>query len=141
MTQEQKEKIIKVLAQSTYGVIATSNLSGTPESALVTISYTPEFSIVFGSFKENRKNKNIAINSQVSMVIGWDNATTLQLEGVATVVEGEEKILLEKAHCAKHPHFEKRKGNPSHAYIKVTPRWIRYTCLATSPIEVWEVSQ
>jgi general stress protein 26 len=81
MTPEQKEKILTVLRKSKFGVIATNSPLGAPESAVIAVSERPDLCVVFGSFNDTRKNANIARDPSVSMVIRWDDAVTLQIEG------------------------------------------------------------
>jgi general stress protein 26 len=139
MNEEQKEKILNILEQSKLGVIATNSDSGIPESALVGVSHTSELEIVIGSMNHTRKNQNMKKDPKVSLVIGWDNSITLQIEGTAYFVTPEERILLEEIHCQKSPMYGKFKDNTNQEYIKIKPTWIRYSDFSVNPKEVWEV--
>jgi general stress protein 26 len=140
MTPEQKEKINTILVENHYGVIATNAGEGSPQSAIVAVSSTPELEVVFGSFAANRKNQNILKNPNVSVVIGWDKIITVQLEGTARLIEGEQRIILEDAHCKKNVGSTKFRKDPRQQYYKITPNWIRYSNYSINPQEVWEVN-
>jgi general stress protein 26 len=62
MNEEQKRKILEILKNNQFGIIATNSADSAPESAVVAVSETPNLEIVFGSFNNTRKNKNIACN-------------------------------------------------------------------------------
>lgn len=140
MTPEQKQKIDSVLNANDFGVIATNSGGGAPESAVISISKTPEGAIVFCSSDALRKNHNIEKDARVSFVTGWDGAIrqTVQIEGTARLLEGADRDVVEDAHCAIHKGFEKHKGNPHQQYFIIEPRWIRYADLSANP-ESWEV--
>lgn len=141
MTPEQKQKIDSVLNENDFGVISTNSDGGAPESAVISISKTPEGNIVFCSSDTLRKNHNIARDSRVSFVTGWDGVVrqTVQIEGVVRLLEGTERDALESAHCAIHKGFEKHKDNPHQQYFMIEAKWIRYSDLSSTP-ESWEVS-
>ena len=141
MTPEQKQKIEAVLSGNDFGVIATNSDGGAPESAVVSISKTPEGGIVFCSSDTLRKNHNIARDPRVSFVTGWDAVVrkTVQIEGAARLLEGADRDAVESAHCAIHKGFEKHKGNPHQQYFMIEATWIRYSDLSSTP-ESWEVT-
>ena len=142
MSPEQKEKIIKLLENNRFGVIATypTELDRAPESAVVAISYTLNLEIVFGSFNTTRKNKNLERNSKISIVVGWDNTLkqTLQMEGEAFKILGAERIKLEEAHCQRNIESNHFRNDQRQEYFKIKPYWIRYSDFSKDPQEVWE---
>ncbi len=145
MTQEELEKYKKVfdfIATNEFGVVSTvGSETLSPESAVVAMSETDNFELVFGSFIDSRKNKNIAKNPNVSVVIGWDNTNkiTIQLEGIAFLVEGEERELLIGRHIIKNPGSRAFLDDSRQQYFKITPKWIRYSNFSVAPQEVWEL--
>lgn len=73
-------------------------------------------------------------------MVGWENSTTVQIEGFAEVIEqGEERTRLEDEHCRKNESSGKYRKDPRQEYIKVKPTWIRYSNFSVDPQEVWEV--
>lgn len=139
MTHEQHKKVLSLLERNEFGVVATNSDDGAPESAVVAFSEIPELCVIFGSFKDTRKNKNITRNQYVSIVVGWEHSTTVQMEGRAELVSGEEREKLEQAHCNKNEGSQKYRNDPRQEYFKITPTWIRYSDFSVNPQEVWEV--
>ena len=139
MNEKQKEKILSLFKRNEFGVLATNSESGSPESAVMAFSETDDLCIVFGSFKDTRKNKNIAKDPHVSVVIGYENSTSVQFEGVATAVEGGEREILEEAHCQKNDGSQMFRNDLRQEYFKVVPTWIRYSNFSVDPQEVWEI--
>lgn len=139
-----RQKILTFFEKNYFAVIATNSQNNSaPESAVVAFSYTENLEIFFGSFVSTRKNKNIQVNSHISLVIGWDNTnkTTIQIEGKVTLLEGEEKVKAEKEHCKRNPNSEKYINDPRQQYFKVIPYWIRYSNFSVHPQEVWELEE
>lgn len=143
MTIKQKKQIIlEFIKTCEFGVVATIALgSQTPESAVVAVSETENLEIVFASHADARKNKNIAQNSHISAVIGWDTIlkTTVQFEGIAVLLEGTEREECETYHCVKNKGSRKYWNDPEEQYFKVIPRWIRYSNHSVDPKEIWEL--
>jgi general stress protein 26 len=140
MTPEQKQKIDSVLNANDFGVIATNSGVGSPESAVISISKTPGGAVVFCSSDTLRKNHNIEKDPRISFVTGWDVAIrqTVQIEGIARLLEGADRGAVENAHCVIHKGFEKHKDNPHQQYFIIEPKWIRYSDLSANP-ESWEI--
>ncbi len=56
MNNIQLSKIVQILDENEFGVIATNSIANrSPESAVVAISHTPDLKLIFGTFKQNRK--------------------------------------------------------------------------------------
>jgi len=118
------------------GVISTCGKNGQPESAVVGLGQTDKLEIIFGTNHSTRKYKNIIENPHVSFVL-WEENTTMQYEGVATELFGEEKQRLIEIFHTKVPsaaHFKNQQGQ---VYFKITPTWIRFTDYKnkTSPVQ------
>lgn len=131
--EEQKSKILSLLRSQDLGVIATINEDGSPEAAVVGIAEREDLSIVFGTASSTRKYQNISRDGRVALVIGWDDAT-VQYEGRAEELFGEERDKAAQEHLLKLPGSEKFSKLASQAYFKVTPTWIRYTDFNLDPL-------
>ncbi len=142
MNEEQKEKITNFLKDNKFVVLATNSSSGYPESAIVGFSETDEGGIIFRSLSDSRKNQNIKINPKVSLVILSDNKEwrTLQIEGLARLLNSEEVSMIEDKHFHKNKAYEAYKNNPLNEYFIVEPEWVKYSDLSVTPQEVWEIS-
>lgn len=140
--EEKKEKIFQFIRTCQFGVISTVDPGNlTPESAVVAFSENKHLELFLGSFIDTRKNKNISKNPQVSFVIGWDNTNkiTTQLEGMALLLEGDEREECIKRHFEKNPDSKKYQNDPRQQYFKIIPSWIRYSNFSVDPQEVWEL--
>lgn len=129
-------KILDVFAANKYGVLSTLSAEGRPQSAVVALTETDEYELIVGTSRNSRKYKNILVNPEVSVVIGWDNDTTVQYEGLARVVRGEEASECQKKHLAKHPESVVHKDKADEVYILITPTWIRYSNFSKHPSDI-----
>lgn len=123
---EQKEKILCFIKSQHLAVLSTISLSGFPEAAVVGISEMDDFSLIFGTFNTYRKYKNLKNNSKVAVVMGWSDVT-VQYEGVAEEIFGNEKESAKRIHLKKIPTSVKFADLPQQCYFKIKPLWIRYT--------------
>jgi general stress protein 26 len=142
MTQDQlKTKIKEHLESFNLCVISSIGANGFPESATVGFSEDETFNIVLGTSKLSRKAQNIQDNQKVSVVIGTDfsKRQTVQLEGNASILSGDELISYQEVHFAKNPYAKNFKDDPNQIYILVQPTWIRYTDITQSPWLVEEL--
>jgi general stress protein 26 len=143
MTEEQRAKIYSFAASCDLGVIATnSHDRNSPEAACVAVTITENLEIVFGTSADSRKSKNIALNPNVTFVIGGDETrkTTIQIEGTALLLEDAERKTAEELHCIRHPNSAKYRNDPQQQYFKMTPHWIRYHNSSAHPTEKWEIN-
>ncbi|HWB26237.1 MAG TPA: pyridoxamine 5'-phosphate oxidase family protein [Chitinophagaceae bacterium] len=123
-----KQFIYHFIRQHTLAVIATSYPANTPEAALIGIAATPQLEIVFDTVKSSRKYQNMVQNPRVALVIGWDNETTLQLEGVAVELSGKDDAIYREAYFAVFPAGRQRAESwPGLVHFKITPHWLRYS--------------
>lgn len=137
---EQKQKILDFLFDRRLGVISSVNADGFPESALVAFSETGDVHLVFGTSEKSRKYANILRKPQVAMVISDEQQRlTLQYEGVARELMGEEKAKAQEAHIRKHPAASKFAKSDTQAYFEITPTWIRFADHHIDPNEIFEL--
>ncbi len=107
-------------------MLSTVTVAGEPESALMGVAVTPDFEIVFDTVKSSRKYGNLDVNAQVALVIGCNGETTIQYEGIAQELSGEELERYLPIYFAAFPDGPERQSWPGITYFVVRPRWIRY---------------
>jgi hypothetical protein len=74
------------------------------------------------------------------LVIGCgDGEQTLQIEGVAEVLEGDQLRMPRELYLAQWPDGRARLDWPGIAYFVFRPRWIRYSDYGQSPLLLHEV--
>lgn len=121
------DKVKDFLKGETYCVISTVSSSSASESAYVAFSENDKLEVTIGTSKKSRKFQNIISNPNVSIVFGFGGQTTLQYEGVARVLAGEELEKVAANHYQKHPGAVKYEKDPSQTYLLVQPVWARIT--------------
>lgn len=127
MRQENIQKqILEFLKTQDLGVISTISPEGLPDASVVGISEKDNFSLIFGTFKNSSKYRNIKKNNHVAFAIGWDEKT-LQYLGRAKELMGEERERAKQLHIKKLPSSEKFANLPEQAYFNVSPLRIKFT--------------
>jgi general stress protein 26 len=123
-----KEFIYGFIKRHALGVVSTVSTDNKPEAALVGIAVSNDLEIVFDTVKTSRKYHNIIQNPNVAVVIGWDNETTAQLEGVATELAGEDAAIYKEIYFGVYPDGRERAETwPDIVHFKITPNWVRYS--------------
>ena len=138
LMEEQKKKILDFIKTQILGVVSTVDANNNPESAVVAFSETDNLELIFGSFSDTRKNKNLQNNNRVSFVIS-DNNITVQYEGLAKELSGSEAIKAREIHLFKNPSSKKYAFDEKQRFFKVTPTWIRYSDFNYNPKKVFEI--
>src|SRR3982750_3421694 len=84
-------EFLKTQPMAAISTIAPESLQ--PESALIAFTQTDELEIIFETFLDTRKWRNLQQNPHVSLVIGWDTKRylTVQYEGVAAPAADDEQ--------------------------------------------------
>ncbi len=118
------------------GVLSTVNKYGNPECALMEFGDTENFELIFDTPNTTRKYKNLKSNPRIAFAIGCEDGTTVQYEGIAQELCGEDLIKFKKIMFAKNDAFQKWESLPNMTYFKVIPKWIRYSSMQQPP---WEI--
>jgi uncharacterized protein YhbP (UPF0306 family) len=134
-----KEQVLAFIKKQELAVISSINEKGQPEAAVIGFGETDDFELIFGTSNLSRKYKNIIANPKVALVIGWDEGITVQYEGEASELEGEELETFKNVYFTKNPDARKYEEEPDEAYFKVSPTWVRYTDLNQEPWELIEI--
>jgi general stress protein 26 len=124
-----KDLIYQFMRQQPLGIVATTNKANKPEAALVGVAVSFGLEIIFDTVKTSRKYHNILQNPKVALVIGWDNETTVQYEGIAEVLGNDiEAENLKEVYYRAYPDGRERAETwPGLVHIRVTPKWLRYS--------------
>ena len=121
------EFLYDYISSQKLAVVSSVNTAGDPESAIIGIAVNKDLEIVFDTVVSSRKYTNLLQHTKVSLVIGWDNETTVQYEGIAKLL-GESDQQLRELYYASYPDGRERAATwPGLSYFKVTPHWIRYS--------------
>ncbi len=138
----EKQKILNFLKRNGLCVISTSTKGGKPESAVMAFTIKDDFICLFNTEPETRKYKNLEQNKQVSVVVGgFKEDPSVQIDGVAEILEGEEAAAAKKYILAVHPEWASYFNSPTGKFIKVKPSWLRYSDFSKEPIETVEFKE
>ncbi|HEX8591615.1 MAG TPA: pyridoxamine 5'-phosphate oxidase family protein [Candidatus Paceibacterota bacterium] len=142
MDDELRQKIRSFLKKHRLTVIATIDTKNNrPEAACIAFAEKDTLELVFGTPNTSRKYQNLEHNKNVSFVIGWsDELGTVQYEGVARELSGEEAVEHGTLMAEKNENARAFLTRETQRYFLVTPTWIRLVDKSTSPQEVFEMS-
>lgn len=141
ISAEQKTKLLDFLSRQELAVISTV-AKGKPEGAVIAFVEKDDLSVIFGTFRTTRKYLNLLADPYAALTIGWSNETriTVQYEGVAHELTGNEAKIAGRALSKKNERSKKYLDLPDQRYFKITPTWIRYSNFSAVPDEIFEVS-
>jgi general stress protein 26 len=123
-----KEFLYNFIKQHTLAVISTLSKENKPEAALIGFAISRDLEIVFDTVKTSRKYKNLLQNPFAAVVIGWDNETTVQYQGVAAELSGEDADYYKEIYFEVYKDGRERAATWPHiVHFKITPTWIRYS--------------
>lgn len=123
-----KDFIYNFIKQHSLAVISTTTIENKPEAALVGFAISEKLEIIFDTVKTSRKYKNLLQNPNVAVVIGWDNETTVQYEGTATKLSGDDADDYKEIYFSVYPDGRERAVTwPDIVHFKITPKWLRYS--------------
>lgn len=135
------EFLYNFISRYKLGVISSVSSEGAPQSALVGFAITEDLRIIFDTVTDSRKYRNLMNDPRISIVVGWDGESTVQLEGTADVPEGKELDRLKEIYYKAYPDgWERAATWPNLAYFCIRPRWIRYSDFNTQPPLIAEMS-
>jgi general stress protein 26 len=117
-----KEFIYRCVKPHNLAVISTISKEQKPEAALVGFAVSDALEIIFDTVNTSRKYPNLLQNPLVAVVIGWDDETTIQLEGIASVLTGSDGERCKEINYGVYPDGRERaKTWPDIVHFKITP--------------------
>jgi general stress protein 26 len=132
------EEVYGFMKKERLAVLATVAEDGGPEAALMGIAVTPELEIVFDTVKSSRKYPNLEKNLRVAWVVGCTTEVSVQYEGIAEELAGEELAKYKKIYFAAFPDGPARQSWPGITYFVVRPKWVRYCNYNVAPPRIEE---
>jgi general stress protein 26 len=120
------DEVYRFMEGERLAVLATGRESGRPEAALMGFAVTPQLEIIFDTVRSSRKYPILKENPQVAWVVGCTTEVTVQYEGVATELDGEELTNYKRVYFRAFPDGPTRESWPGITYFVVRPRWVRY---------------
>jgi pyridoxine/pyridoxamine 5'-phosphate oxidase len=123
-----------------WAVEATVAASGVPQAAVIGFAATRDLEIVFDTLKTSRKYQNMLTAPKMALVIGWDDAQTLQVEGAADVPTGAALGRLKARYFEVFPDGRERETWSDITYVRVKPDWFRYSDFRVDPPKIIELT-
>jgi pyridoxine/pyridoxamine 5'-phosphate oxidase len=133
-----RAELFEFMSERRLGVVGSISLEGEPQSALVGIAVTEELEIIFDTLDTTRKYRNLVADRRACFVIGWEGEQTVQYEGEAFLLKGEELERYKRIYFATWPDGPSRQIWPGIAYFVVRPRWIRFSDFDLAPPRIEE---
>lgn len=134
------QKLLEFLRSNRLAVQASLSPGG-PQAAVVGFAISDTFEIVFDTLQTTRKARNLRRNPHIAFVIGGliaRDERTVQYEGTADEPSGDELESLKKVYYSAFPDGPNRANWPGMIYIRVRPKWIRYSDYNQNPPEIVE---
>jgi uncharacterized pyridoxamine 5'-phosphate oxidase family protein len=121
-----KQFLYDFMKTQALAVLTSISEKSLPQAALIGIVVTPELEIVFDTTNNSRKYQNLIQNPAVALVIGWDNETTLQYEGIATLLTSADTFY-RQLYFDTFKDARQRAETKGIVHFKISPQWIRYS--------------
>lgn len=139
---ELKERILAFMHANRLTVISTvDSETNRPESAVIAFAEKDTLDLIFGTSIKSRKYRNLTRNPDVSFVIGWsDEFGTIQYEGAASELSGEEALEHGKRLADKNENARSFLTRKDQRYFLVKPAWLRFVDKSKKPEEKIEIS-
>ena len=125
-TPDDLKTALEFASGQRLGVLSTVSASHESQSALMGIAVAPGFEVVFDTLRTTRKYGNLSANPRVSLVIGCSSEKTVQYEGLAEELSGEDLDRWLPIYFAAFPDGPERQNWPGMTYFLVRPKWVRY---------------
>jgi pyridoxine/pyridoxamine 5'-phosphate oxidase len=122
-----KQTLLAFIRAHGLAVVSTVSAGGAPEAALVNIAVTDDLELIFYALQTTRKCVNLRRDPRIAAVIGWDDETSLQYEGIADEPRDEELDRLKQVYRAARPNAGFQMVWPGLTYFRIRPKWIRFS--------------
>ncbi len=128
-----KEDLFHFIRSKRLAVISTTNAAGSPEAALIGFAFDRDIGLIFDTSSTSRKARNLRARPQAALVIGWDDETTVQMEGAAAEPIGMERDQAKQIYFETWPDGRARAAWPDITYFAIQPQWLRYSQYTNPP--------
>ncbi|GAB3712016.1 hypothetical protein GCM10027598_18540 [Amycolatopsis oliviviridis] len=118
--------MIEYVRERRTGVVSTLGPGGEPQSAYLTLAVTDRGEFVFDAKPDSRKVANLRRDGRIAIVVGGDDGTTLQCEGVADIPADDEFERCKAAYLRAFPEFADSLAGGNVVVLRVALHWARY---------------
>jgi hypothetical protein len=141
MPAPTREEMLQFLRHRRLAVQASIATAGGVQAAVVGIAVSDNFEILFDTLQTTRKVQNLAKDPHIALVIGGTvdgEEQSVQYEGIADRPMGSELEPLQDLYFRTFPDGRERLSWPGITYVRVRPRWLRFSDYGTDPPTVIE---
>lgn len=138
-----RAEILAYMRTHSLAVQASVSSAEAPQAAVVGFAISDDFEIVFDTLSTTRKVSNLRRNGRCAIVIGGvtdGDERTVQYEGVADEPGGAELERLKNLYFGVFPDGRERQRWPGLIYVRVRPRWLRFSDFNQSPPTIVELT-
>ncbi|MET7617084.1 pyridoxamine 5'-phosphate oxidase family protein [Streptomyces sp. NPDC005408] len=135
----QRDELIWFLRRYKLAVQSTVSPDGAPQAAVVGYAVSDDLEIVFDTVETTRKWLNLRADPRIALVVGWDDAVTAQIEGVADFPTGAELERIQACYFSVYPDGRDRLSWPGITHVRVRPSWVRYSDFTQDPPHIVEL--
>ncbi|MFT2816815.1 pyridoxamine 5'-phosphate oxidase family protein [Leifsonia sp. A12D58] len=115
--------VVEFISAARSGIVATVTAVGRPEAAFVGLAILDDATLIFNTHEDARKIANLRASEHVAVVVGTAGAVTIQIEGVARIVEGDERESYGAEYIRQRPGSRAR--STGFSVVVIQPTWIR----------------
>jgi general stress protein 26 len=135
----KRDELMWFLRRYKLAVQATVAPDGAPQAAVVGFAVSDDLEIVFDTVETTRKCLNLHADPRIALVVGWDDAITVQIEGVADFPTGAELERIRECYFVAYPDGRERLAWPGITHVRVRPDWMRYSDFTQDPPHIVEL--
>jgi uncharacterized pyridoxamine 5'-phosphate oxidase family protein len=138
-----RAELIAFLRRYKLAVVASVAADGSPQAAVVGVAISDQLEVIFDTLQATRKYENLRADPRIAVVIGWDDAVTVQLQGTVDFPEGAEQERIRACYFVPYPDGRERLTWPGITHARVRPSWLRYSDFTQEPPQIieWDAAQ
>lgn len=112
-----------------------------PQAAVIGFAVSDALELVFDTTEDTRKYRNLRADPRIALVVGWDDAVTAQIEGIADFPSGDELERIRQCYFVAYPDGRDRLDWPGITHVRVRPTWVRYSDFRQLPPRIVELTR
>lgn len=121
-----------------WAIETTITTEGAPRAAVIGVAITDSLELIFDALRSSRKHASLQCDARIALVVGWDDARTAQIEGLAERPTGADLERVKEVYFARFPDGRKRANLSEIVYWRVRPTWIRFSDFREYPPTIME---
>jgi class 3 adenylate cyclase len=130
--------LLRFVRAHRLAVVATNSPDGQPQTSVVRFVVTDAFELIVDAHGTARKVGNLGNSPKVGVTIGWDDLQTLQIDGMGEIQRGDDLERAKQFYASQFPErYRARQGIEDLVFIRITPRWMRFSDFRRNPADVF----